>query len=228
MYFQTSLEPVTIFYTGSLNETFRQNKVQAYLQTLPQNICCDILKYRDQQEQRLRLGAKLLLAEMLRYLHLDNLSLNDIRKSQNNKPCFPGSDFQFSLSHSGNICICAGTMGTTTGVDIEQIQQVDTALLLPYLTDKEQQLLCQHAALSTDMFYKIWTKKEAILKASDAFSDDLSLQKIETADDPVILNGKMFYSRHLYLEDGYACCIASGKKIGPESLVVKKIDLTII
>lgn len=219
------LDQITIFYAQLSDGSFNERKKQALLQLLPEDLCADILKYKNKHEQILRLGGKLLLSAMLQYLDLSNLSLNDIRQSGNHKPCFPSPGFQFNLAHSGDISICAGAMNGSIGVDIEQIKPIDTTLLQTYLTEKERNSLVGNTSSSIDYFYRTWTKKEAVLKAAANYIDDTILQKINTSGEPVILNGKAFYTQHFHLGDNYIACLAIDKKINPGSMVLKKIDL---
>lgn len=219
------MNQITIFYAQLPERSFDNSKMQTLLQVLSGDICADILKYKNRQEQLVRLGGKLLLREMLQYLGLSSLSLNNIHKSGNQKPCFPSSGFQFNLAHSGDTSICAGAMNRSIGVDIEQIKSIDTTLLLTYLTKNERNFLSDNPPSSIAHFYRIWTKKEAVLKAAANDIDDSILQKTDTSNEPVILDGKAFYAHHLYLEDDYIACVATDKKINPGSIVLKKIDL---
>jgi 4'-phosphopantetheinyl transferase len=161
---------------------------------------------------------------MLPYFNLDHSLLKNIRKSGNNKPYFLSSDFQFNLTHSGNICVCAGTTNADIGIDIEQIKPINLTRFQPYLTTKEQTLISDNAA-AIAAFYEIWVKKEAVLKATGGVSDTELLNKIETQFEPVKFNRKEIYTKYIYLEESYVACLASNKKINTEMLVVKKIDL---
>jgi 4'-phosphopantetheinyl transferase len=217
---------IVVLYAQLSEKKSEDIALQKYLQSLPDEMVSGILKYRDVQEQRLRLGGKLLLAQILGHFNLEHLLLKHIQKSDNHKPFFPLQNFQFNSAYSGNICICAGTTNADIGIDIEQIKPVNTALLLPYLTTKEQTLIAGNTA-SIAAFYEIWVKKEAVLKATGYMLDNNFLNKIETQNEPVKFDGKNIYTKYIYPEEGYIACIASDKKINTEAFVLKKIDLNI-
>jgi 4'-phosphopantetheinyl transferase len=218
------LNPIVVLY-AQLTEKIPENaELQNHLQLLPEEMQTSILKYQDKHEQRLRLGGKLLLAQILSCFNLDHLLLKNISKSGNNKPYLPSSDFQFNLAHSGNVCVCAGTTNADIGIDIEQIKPINVTHFQPYLTTKEQTLISDNAA-AIAAFYEIWVKKEAVLKATGGMSDTELLNKIETQYEPVKFNRKEIYTKYIYLEESYVTCLASGKKINTETFVVKKIDL---
>ena len=218
------MSAIIILYT-QLPEKMQENgELYQQLQSLPENLRANILKYQDRREQALRMGGKLLLSQMLQYFNLGHLSLENIQKSGNNKPYFPSSGFQFNVAHSGNICICAGAMQTHLGVDIEQIKPINIAQFSPYLTEKEQ-LLLSESPTPMDAFYKIWVKKEAVLKVTGNTLDEQFLNKTETQEGPVKWNKRIIYTEYLHLEEHYIACLASDNTIDTKTLVVKKVNL---
>lgn len=74
----------------------------------------------------------------------------------------------FNLSHSGDVVLLAIAHGLDLGIDVESLRPRPRALQLAqrYFTDDEAATL---AALSVDdrqqAFYRLWTAKEAVLKA---------------------------------------------------------------
>ncbi|MCP2258763.1 4'-phosphopantetheinyl transferase [Streptoalloteichus tenebrarius] len=80
----------------------------------------------------------------------------------------PGSDVEFSLSHSGDRVVLAVARGVELGVDVEELgRRTEEGLAEHVLSPAEQAAL---AALPEDRrhagFFTYWTRKEAVLKAT--------------------------------------------------------------
>ena len=71
----------------------------------------------------------------------------------------------FSLSHSEKMIALAFQKNSPLGVDIEKIQPADKYgnVIQHYFTSDEQKLISRS---DNDIFFKIWTQKEAIGKAT--------------------------------------------------------------
>lgn len=79
-------------------------------------------------------------------------------------------DLRFNLSHSGDLGVLAFAVEREIGVDVEVIRDIRDAVAIGgrHFTPEEQQLL-RHAEKRQDLpqtFFKLWTRKEALLKAS--------------------------------------------------------------
>lgn len=76
--------------------------------------------------------------------------------------------FQFNFSNSSDLAICAVTLTQPIGVDLERIRSMADMLGLAqrFFADKEtERLLAQPVANQPDAFFRLWTRKEAWLKA---------------------------------------------------------------
>jgi 4'-phosphopantetheinyl transferase len=74
----------------------------------------------------------------------------------------------FSLSHSGELALCAVTRGRDVGVDIERIRPVSAwrEIAARYFSQHEREALCSLSDdRSLDAFFQGWTHKEAYSKA---------------------------------------------------------------
>jgi 4'-phosphopantetheinyl transferase len=98
---------------------------------------------------------------------------------------FGGGRIQFSLAHSSGYAIYAFTLGRRVGVDLERVVPVESEEIANRLfSDREKAAV--HALAGNERretFFKIWTAKEAYLKAC---GEGLTypLNKIETPIDP--------------------------------------------
>jgi 4'-phosphopantetheinyl transferase len=95
---------------------------------------------------------------------------------------WPSTDITCNLSGSGDHWLLAVTRGRRVGVDIEVPRDVDTGQLAPTcLTAAEQQYLSAHREDGQlDVFYRCWTRKEAVLKACGVGLSS-SLRELEVA-----------------------------------------------
>lgn len=85
------------------------------------------------------------------------------------KPFVPNSDWHFSLSHSGDYMLCAFTRHLQLGVDVEQMRLMPdyAAIAERYFADEERRQLRELPEEHRRQgFFRIWTLKEAYLKAT--------------------------------------------------------------
>ena len=122
-----------------------------------------VLAFRVAGARRLSLGAGLLLS---RALADAGLSAGECRVAEYGKPYFPAlPDFHFSLSHSGDMALCA-VSAAPVGCDIEEIGKYNAPLARRFFHPREQRWL---SSLPEDeraaAFYRLWTCKESFIKA---------------------------------------------------------------
>ncbi len=91
--------------------------------------------------------------------------------SAHKKPYLPSSGIfsvQFNLSHSGDMAVCAITSNHPVGIDIEEIKKTNyTDLAKRFFSADEYNMLIQSPEENqATIFYAIWVRKEAILKAT--------------------------------------------------------------
>lgn len=131
----------------------------------------------------------------LRRILSTSLSLppRDIPIQQNRleKPSVPG--VEFNLSHSGDFALVAVSEAAPVGIDIEKIR---TDLNLTELATR----LFSPAERTTD-FFRIWTRKEAYLKARGAgLSVPLSEFDVSSVTD--------WHVKNIPAPEGYAAALA--------------------
>ena len=104
-----------------------------------------------------------------RYLQIDPHSVN-MQRRENGRPVLasPLSELRFSASHSGDALLLGFMRGDCIGVDIESLKP------RPHVLELTRRFFTAHeaAALAAmpiteheDAFYRLWTAKEALLKA---------------------------------------------------------------
>ena len=138
-----------------------------------------------------------------------------ISYNQFGKPEFiPSNGFYFNISHSKNLCLVA-ISSSEIGVDIEFIDQkfdYETVADLMF-SDKEKYFLQQdNNEAQRDMFYKIWTKKEAYLKATGkGFSIEHTMFTAQSHSEPTKIeeDNKAWYISNLSQSNNYQSALAT-------------------
>lgn len=104
----------------------------------------------------------------------------------------PASTLHFNLSHSGGIAAAAFATGGELGIDVERVdRKVDLTVADSYFSPYEiERLHALPAADHPSAFFRIWTRKEAFVKAQ---GQGLSLPlhgfdvTVDTGEPPAIL-----------------------------------------
>jgi len=77
------------------------------------------------------------------------------------------SPLRFNVSHTGNLFICAVTSGREVGVDVERIRTGRDEMKIAerfFSTDEFRALEALPHKERTDAFYRLWARKEAVIK----------------------------------------------------------------
>ena len=110
-----------------------------------------------------------LRTNIARYLDLEPASV-DLQRSETGRPILasPVSDLQFSASHSGDLLLLGFARGGMIGVDIEHLKLRPNALELArrfFAQSEADALAAMPQSEHVEAFYRLWTAKEASLKA---------------------------------------------------------------
>lgn len=216
---------IHVFYTETSSEAGPEVYSQL-LQSLPEKISSKILKYTGEKERRQRTAGKGLLRYALKKLgRYPGLSLDDYGYTSLNQPILVGSDFHFSISHSGNLVLCAVVEGEgeKVGIDVERLKPVKLELMKFYFDPEAWQEIV-NAPDNTLAFYLHWTMREAAIKASGLSLAQMELSEITTDDNAIFLRGETYYSRILSLRYDYVVCVASDKEIEAVALTELKME----
>ena len=94
-----------------------------------------------------------------------NIDKNDIRfrVGKNGKPYIENIDIEFSISHSGDIAMCA-ISDKPVGLDIEKIRDININVVKRMFAADEQRYVLEKWSLSKQRFFEVWTRKEAYAK----------------------------------------------------------------
>lgn len=127
------------------------------------------------------------------------------------KPSLTDSSIEFNISHTGHDLFIGISWQQPIGVDVERIRPIDSlAIAKRYFSKEEIEILenCERESTREDLFYNIWTKKEAYLKAeggkiSDGLSNFSVIDKLNTIEDYSSCIVNNWYLSTVNLADGY-------------------------
>lgn len=186
-------------------------------------------RLRFQKDRNLSLGVSLLLnAGLLEY----GLCEKDMTylTSENGKPFFKDHpEICFNLSHSGTK-VMAVFSDREVGCDVEKKTEANQAAAKRFFTKEEYETLTalSDPALQTDLFFRIWTRKESFVKAlGRGFS--LSPNAFAVADpkikDPATGKNFAFLDCDLFADYFASVCVESPEEdMQSVRLCKKEID----
>ena len=171
---------------------------------MPAAFVRDLGRYRRWQDRQASLIGKLLLARLTERLLGEPITPDRLQTDAYRRPYLPErADFDFNISHTEGLVLCCAAVGRgRVGVDVERQKPVDIREFRRVFTAEEYEGL---AALDdpTEMFYRLWTRKEAVMKA-DGRGFYLDAGTIDCLRDPVVIAGTDYRVEPLTLPHGFA------------------------
>lgn len=133
--------------------------VPEILQRLPLGRQQRIHSMKQEKSRKQSMGVGLLLQKVLALYHMQD---SKVFIGEHGKPMVDG--LEFSLSHSGDLVICA-VSDKSVGCDVEEIRKAPKGVAERYFSDSEQEYLDQFSGEEYDKaFFRIWTLKESYVK----------------------------------------------------------------
>jgi len=196
-----------ICYYTELNKLWSDHEFEAKLQQLPEQLIKETLRKKHRRDQQLSVAGKLLLQELLKEYGLaDKLTLDKLLYNIYHRPYFV-AEFDFNIAHAGNIAICCGTTDGKAGIDIEQINQINTDDYNDYFTLNEWEYINSDAD-RLGKFYYYWTRKEAALKAIGT-GFHTALNTIDVSGESLMYHNVTYHFQTHDVDSHYKCHIAT-------------------
>jgi 4'-phosphopantetheinyl transferase len=127
-------------------------------------------RYRQESDRKQFIVARYLVRNILAKIGLLPVAAIDFQYNEFNKPFVGG--IEFNISHSGDYVVIA-ISSQPIGIDVEVINyDFDYTSLIPTIfSEEETEYINQSKTIG---FYTLWTRKEAILKATgEGLTDDI-------------------------------------------------------
>jgi hypothetical protein len=135
------------------------------------------------------------------------------------KPFVVGSDLEFSVAYDEQGTACAVTYGAPVGIDVELPGAVGAVDQLLYVcTGRERRAIEAGftAQERTRIFLRLWTRKEAVLKACGVGFLETAPDLVDTIDDVVDTGGRRF--RVVDIDLPGACCAVARQGLEEPSI----------
>ena len=200
-------EPIVVYILKI--STVILNK-EALLSKLSQQDLSRFNRYLCEEDKLRFLGGRALI-----YRHVGT----PIEFEEKGKPFVRGAQ-NFSISHSGDYIAIALDKVSPVGVDIEGRREVSDLLIERVCSKQEINLI--HAG-NPDLFFEIWTKKEALTKCTGT-GITVPLNEINVAKNSEIeYTGRLFYISHT-LFDGHHLSVCATRNFG-EMLIQQETQI---
>ncbi|GAB4402388.1 MAG: hypothetical protein OHK0039_00330 [Bacteroidia bacterium] len=124
-----------------------------------------------QKQQEFLIGRVLLRHVLAQYGGLDPAAIR-FAYSPNGKPLLPGSPVQFNLSHAYGSYACIVARDRAVGIDVEWRQRETRPISLEHVfaPPERDRLDALGSEARKQLFFRLWTLKEAFWKALDPLS----------------------------------------------------------
>ncbi|WP_147323394.1 4'-phosphopantetheinyl transferase family protein [Chitinophaga silvatica] len=192
--------------------------ISSELHAIPPIVQEEAKRYKHENARQAFIAGRLLLQYALKET-FPHLQLSDIRYNSYNRPVLD-THYDFNLSHSGNLVVCALGNLPAVGVDIEECKPLNIEEYKDYISDEEWRNLLK-APDPLAVFYGYWTAKEAVVKAAGVGITG-EFANISVVKDRVTFMNKQWHIMPVDLFNGYRCHVASAI---PETIIIKHIEI---
>lgn len=178
-------------------------------------------RFRRWQDKQANLLGKLLLAHLLEQFGYSKQLLKSLDYTEFDRPYIDQAKFDFNISHSGELVVCALSDTQVIGIDIEQIQPIDLDDF-SYILNRADREKINNSADKYFSFFQIWSAKEAMLKA-DGRGLVNDLDKLEINGDVGIFEKTQYNLKDLKINSLYSSFIASATPI--ENICIRSLSI---
>ncbi|HYQ72959.1 MAG TPA: 4'-phosphopantetheinyl transferase superfamily protein [Gammaproteobacteria bacterium] len=208
---------VTVLYTNSENRISRK-LAGRWLAELSYARQTELQRLRRSEDLNNSLLGMQLLKTGMSHLEFRDFHLSGVQYSANRKPHLSEA-VDFSISHSGDMVVCALTRNGRIGIDTEKQRPVSIRSFSRFLSASE----CLASGDSSDAFLDFWTCKEAVLKGCGNRQLN-QLKDITISGDAARIGTQRFYLCRLELQQGYKTCLATSTQQGHIELLPARLE----
>lgn len=137
----------------------------------------------------------------------------EFQMGENGKPFLPNDLLQFNLAHSGNLAVYAFRTGIEVGIDIEKIEIKNHDKLAKKVFNNVEYEFFMKLSSSEKIhyFYRVWTAKEALIKAKGkGIFLSSTIPTLDANSETQTINwSDLYYLRFFSTTEGYQAAIAT-------------------
>ena len=215
---------VMVYVYYCKNDVLSEPVYRSWMHLMPLKFVQKLNKLVHRHDAQASLLGRVLLLYALKQLGYGYLMLSDIQFNVYQRPYFDNTDIDFNISHSGEYVVCAVSKQDRVGIDIEQVKPILLDDFIPILSEQELEEIQCHPAGKLEGFYRIWTQKEALVKAEGS-GLNLPVKEIQIINGQALLSGSTWHLYELHLSDGYKVHLAfEAPETGKRSVSVKPLN----
>ena len=198
------MRAIQIYYSY-IQEGTTPMLLNKYLKHIPPELSSRIQRFCRVEDAMLSLMGKLLL--QLAFKPFGVNILNELRYNKYNRPFIDNELYDFNLSHSGSMVICAVAFNCKVGIDVEKKRLLILDNYKSALNNEEWTFI-QHEDNSYDKFFELWTKKEAVAKA-DGRGMQIPFKEIYFRDDMGFVFSERYFLKRIHIHNDYVIHMAT-------------------
>lgn len=197
-----------------------------WIKELPAEKQLRINKLHQQNDKVLSLAGLQLLKIAMADFPTSHFSLSQIQFPEQAKPFF-ANNFDFNISHSGDIVCCIVSDSLKVGIDIELQREVKEATIEKYLNESESAYHQPSHDNEHQAFFNTWTRYEAIIKAANHGSI-FNMKDIQLESDGGVYQKQFWYTYPVDImtdeaNKQYTCHIACSDSITTKEINIRHI-----
>lgn len=191
-------------YQASTQLEPRQSSLEKLIQSLPADLQPRANRYKSERAAINFAYGRRLLSLGLKSL-TGSPSLKDITIDTNDKPQHPS--VYFNISHSAFRAVCALSLEGEVGIDIERDNPIDYLVFDDFFTTREWEYI--NDMEKENGFYKLWTRKESLIKAAGLGLRYLNQVELDPESDSIVFDGKEWHFTKLDFGDYYIATLCT-------------------
>jgi 4'-phosphopantetheinyl transferase len=156
---------------------------------------------------------------------IPDFQLSDIKYPESGKPYWhreSSHGFDFNISHSEDLILVAMSKTLKVGVDIEKRRNLKRLNFKMVMSAEELEKIQQ----TPDMFFDLWSKKEAVVKAADTAGIS-RMRDVILENERAMLDDVCWYiktiDKLIKLEEKFSAHLATSQPV--DELIIKQMSL---
>ncbi len=195
-----------VIFKAKISLENHQKIILNNLKLMPNHMVKKMKSFKFWNDQQAYMIGRMLIIEGFKLYGIDTNPLYWLEYNAHGKPFIEGN-IHFNISHSKEYVLCVFSDEFEMGIDIEKITNQSIKNLYEVFSSCEKNKI-ERSSNQEDIFYKIWTRKEAVTKS---LGKGLSIpfNSFSVLDDTIFFypNNTVFI-QELFIDKLYSCHLA--------------------
>ncbi|MBD2767184.1 4'-phosphopantetheinyl transferase superfamily protein [Hymenobacter sp. BT664] len=209
----------TVLY-AVVTEPIKESLFNSFYSQMPADLQRKINSFRQWEDRQASLIGRMLLKKALLDNGLSGNLLSQIKYTSFGKPYLSDGPY-FNITHSWPYIICAVDQQKAVGIDVEVVREIDIRDFTAQFTASETVALTS-AVNPIALFYSLWCKKEAIVKAEGS-GLNIPLHELDVLSDRTSYAGAEYFFKPIHIDPSAVCWLTASHPL--EQLAIRSINL---